>query len=134
HRPVALLAGFGAVRSGAGPALKRFAERFQVPVITTLDGKGIIAEDHPLAFGVFSESGHSAAWKTFREAEYVLAIGNSFNQHATFGLREDLFEGKQLLQVNISKTEIGKQYLPTAQLVADAALALKALTDALDVQ
>ena len=53
--------------------------------LTTLDGKGIVAERHPLAVGVFSESGHSSAWKAFREADVVLAIGNSLNQHATFG-------------------------------------------------
>jgi len=130
RRSVTLLAGYGTIRSKAGPEVRRFAERFQVPVITTLDGKGVVAEDHPLAFGVFSESGHSAAWKTFREADCVLAVGNSFNQHATFGLRTDLFDGKQLLQVNISRTEIGKQYVPAAYLVSDATLALAALTEA----
>jgi acetolactate synthase I/II/III large subunit len=131
-RSVVLLAGFGAVRSGAGAELKRFVERFQIPVLTTLDGKGIIAETHPLAVGVFAESGHSAAWKAFREADVVLAVGNSFNQHATFGLRDDLFEGKQLLQVNISRTEIGKHYVPDHYIVADARLAIAALMAALD--
>ena len=134
RRPIALLAGFGTIRSKAGPEIRRFAERFQIPVITTLDGKGIIAEDHPLAFGVFSESGHSAALKIFDEASCVLAIGNSFNQHATFGLRPDLFEGKQLLQVNISRTEIGKQYVPDAYLVSDAKLAMAAVTQAVQAK
>jgi acetolactate synthase-1/2/3 large subunit len=130
-RSVVLLTGFGAVRSRAGAEVRRFAERFGIPVITTLDGKGILAEDHPLAYGVFSESGHAAAWKAFRRADCVLAVGNSFNQHATFGLRPDLFEGKQLVQVNISGTEIGKQYVPDIGLVADARLGLAAITDAL---
>ncbi len=92
--PIVALVGFGAIRSGAGPEIKRFLERFQIPLVTTLDGKGIVAENHPLSVGVFSESGHARAWKTFREARVVVAVGNSFNQHATFGLREDLFAGK----------------------------------------
>jgi acetolactate synthase I/II/III large subunit len=86
-RNVILLAGFGAVHGGAQAEVKRFAERFQTPVVTTLDGKGVITENHPLCVGVFSESGHSSAWKAFRDAEVVLAIGNSLNQHATVGLR-----------------------------------------------
>jgi acetolactate synthase I/II/III large subunit len=131
-RSIVLLAGFGAVRSGAGAEIKRFAERFQIPVLTTLDGKGIIAETHPLAVGVFSESGHGAALKAFREADVVLAVGNSFNQHATFNLRTDLFAGKQLLQVNISPMEIGKHYVPDHYIVADARLAIAALTEALE--
>jgi acetolactate synthase-1/2/3 large subunit len=131
-RRVLVLAGFGAVRSHAEAAMLRFVERFQIPLVTTLDGKGIIAETHPLAVGVFSESGHASAWKAFREADVVLAVGNSFNQHATFGLRADLFDGKTLIQVNIAAPEIGKTYLPAHPLVSDARLAIEALTEALE--
>ncbi|MFD5544374.1 thiamine pyrophosphate-binding protein [Streptomyces sp. NPDC127079] len=65
--------------SGAG-----FRRAIHVPLITTLDGKGVLAEPHPLAAGVFSESGHASARKHFRAADVVLALGNSLNQHATF--------------------------------------------------
>jgi acetolactate synthase I/II/III large subunit len=132
RRRVVLLCGFGAIRSHAQASVQRFVERFQIPLVTTLDGKGIIAETHPLAVGVFSESGHSSAWKAFREADVVLAVGNSLNQHATFGLREDLFDNKALIHVNISETEIGKMYSPSYALVSDARLALEAITNALE--
>ena len=131
RRKVLLLAGFGAVHGGAQEEVERFAERFQVPVVTTLDGKGVIAENHPLCVGVFSESGHSSAWKAFREADVVLAVGNSLNQHATFGLREDLFEDKVLIQVNISAGEIGKHYPVQHAVVSDARPGLAAITDRL---
>jgi len=130
-RNVILLAGFGAVYGGAQAEVKRFAERFQTPVVTTLDGKGVIAENHPLCVGVFSESGHSSAWKAFRNADVVLAVGNSLNQHATFGLREDLFDNKTLIQVNISAGEIGKFYPAQHALVSDARPGLAAITAAL---
>jgi acetolactate synthase-1/2/3 large subunit len=133
-RKVVLLAGYGTIRSHAEAAVLRFVERFQIPLITTLDGKGVIAEAHPLALGVFSESGHSSAWKAFREADVVLAVGNSFSQHATFGLRDDLFNDKLLVQVNISDTEIGKKYQPDYAVVSDARLALQALTAALETR
>ena len=131
-RKVVLLAGFGTIQSGAQGEVATFVERFQVPVITTLDGKGVIAEDHPLCVGVFSESGHASAWKLFREADVVLAVGNSLNQHATFGLRDDLFEDKTLIQVNISGDEIGKHYPAQHALVSDARPALAAITEVLD--
>jgi acetolactate synthase I/II/III large subunit len=130
-RPVVVLAGFGAIRSGAGPEIRRFIERFQLPLLTTLDGKGIVAENHPLSIGVFSESGHASAWKAFREARVVVAVGNSLNQHATFGFQEDLFRDKLLVHINISETEIGKVYQADHALVADARLAIAAITDAL---
>jgi thiamine pyrophosphate-dependent acetolactate synthase large subunit-like protein len=132
ERSVVVLAGYGAVRSGAHAALERFCERFQTPLLTTLDGKGLLPERHPLAVGVFAESGHASAWKAFREADVVLAVGNALTQHATFGLREDLFAGKTLIQINIAEHEIGRMYPPQHALVSDARLALEAITAALE--
>ncbi|MFF4764553.1 thiamine pyrophosphate-binding protein [Streptomyces sp. NPDC001292] len=132
RKRIVALVGFGAVRSGAGPEIKRLIERFQIPLLTTLDGKGIVSESHPLAVGVFADSGHSSAWKAFREADVVLCIGNSLNQHATFNYREDLFKDKLLIHVNISETEFRKAYKPDHTLLSDARPAVKALVDALE--
>jgi acetolactate synthase-1/2/3 large subunit len=131
ERPVVALVGFGAIRSGAGAEVRRFIERFQIPLLTTLDGKGIVSESHSLSIGVFSESGHASTWKAFREARVVVAVGNSLNQHATFSFREDLFRDKLLIHINISETEIDKAYKADHALVADARLAIAAITDAL---
>ncbi|MEQ6901388.1 thiamine pyrophosphate-binding protein [Nocardioides sp. YIM 152588] len=131
-RRVVLLAGFGAIRSRAGDEVRRFIERFQVPLVTTLDGKGVVGEDHPLCVGVFCDSGHASAWKAFREADVVIAVGNAFNQHATFNYDESLFEDTALVHINISETEIDKAYRADHALVADARLAMAALYAALD--
>ena len=130
--PIVALVGFGAVRSGAGAAIKRFIERFQIPLLTTLDGKGIVAETHPLSVGVFCDSGHASAWKAFMKAKVVIAIGNAFNQHATFNYHEDLFEGRRLIHVNISAEEIDKAYKADYALVSDARPAVEAIHAALD--
>ncbi|WFP79135.1 thiamine pyrophosphate-binding protein [Mesorhizobium sp. WSM4906] len=123
------LIGFGAVKSGAGHELKQLVERYQIPFATTLDGKGIIAERHPLCAGVFCDSGHSAAWKAFLEADVVLAVGNSFAQHATFGFRDDLFAGRKLIHINIDIGEIDKVYKADGAIIGDARLAVGALLD-----
>jgi acetolactate synthase-1/2/3 large subunit len=127
RKSVIALLGFGAIRSGAGPELQALVERFQIPFATTLDGKGIISEDHPLALGVFADSGHAAAGKAFIAADLVLAVGNSFAQHATFNFRADLFAGKKLVHINISPQEINKVYPADHGVVADAKLAAAAL-------
>lgn len=132
NKKVVALVGFGAHRSGAGGAIRHFLERFQVPLLTTLDGKGIVDENHPLSIGVFCDSGHASAWKAFMESEVVVAIGNAFNQHATFNYWPELFEGRKLVHINISEDEIDKVYKADAAIVADARLAVEALTQALD--
>ncbi len=131
-RHVVALVGFGAVRSGAGPEIRRLVERFQIPLLTTLDGKGILDEAHPLCVGVFADSGHTSAWKEFRRADVVLCIGNALNQHATFNYREDLFEDKILIHVNISGQEIDKAYRADHALVSDAKPAVAAIVEALE--
>jgi acetolactate synthase-1/2/3 large subunit len=132
RKRIVTLVGFGAVRSGAGTEIRRLIERFQIPLLTTLDGKGIVSEGHPLSVGVFADSGHASAWKAFREADVVLCIGNSLNQHATFNYREDLFNGKLLIHVNISEIEFQKAYKPDYALLSDARPAVAALVDALE--
>jgi acetolactate synthase I/II/III large subunit len=61
----------------------------------------------------------------------VVAIGNAFNQHATFNYRDDLFTDKLLIHINISETEIDKAYKADHAIIADARPAVAALTDAL---
>ena len=131
RKSVVALIGFGAIRSRAGPELQVLLERFQIPFATTLDGKGIIAEDHPLGLGVFADSGHAAAGKAFVAADLVIAVGNSFAQHATFDFRPDLLAGKTLVHINISGAEISKVYPADYAIVADAKPAVAALTAAL---
>ena len=128
---VVVLAGFGTIRSRAGGEIKALVERFQIPLLTTLDGKGIIPEEHPLAIGVFADSGHSSAWKMFLDADVVLAVGNAFAQHATFDFRPDLFDGKMLIQINIDPGEIDKVYKTDHAIVGDARLAVAGLLEAL---
>ena len=131
---VLALVGFGAVLSRAGPELARLLQHFQIPFVTTLDAKGIVSEYDPLSVGVFCDSGHSAAWKAFLDADVILAVGNSFAQHATFNFRDDLFEDRKLVHINIDAGEIDKVYKADAAIIGDARLALAALYQAMSAR
>jgi acetolactate synthase-1/2/3 large subunit len=126
-KKVLALIGFGAVRSGAQAELATFLERWQIPFATTMDGKGVISEEHPLSVGLFCDSGQETAWKAFDDAEMILAIGNSFAQHATFNFRPDLLHGKLLIHINIAEDEIDKVYKADGAIIADAKLAVAAM-------
>ena len=105
-----------------------------MPLLTTMDGKGIVDEQHRLAIGIFCDSGHKASREVWDKSEVVLAIGNSFAQHATFDFSDKLFDGKKLIHVNVDKGEIDKVYRSDAGVVADARLAVAALHQALDAR
>lgn len=126
-KKVLALIGFGAVRSGARAELTTLLENFDIPFATTMDGKGVIPDDHRLCVGLFCDSGQETAWKAFVDAQAILAIGNCFAQHATFNFRPNLLDGKVLIHINISADEIDKVYKADGAIIGDAKLAVAAL-------
>ncbi|MCM8774217.1 MAG: thiamine pyrophosphate-binding protein, partial [Candidatus Omnitrophica bacterium] len=128
---IMLLVGYGALRSQAQREIIEFIERFNIPFATTMDAKGIISEDHPLALGVYGTSGDPGANNYFDLAKLVIAIGNSFAQNATFGFKQDLYKGKTLIHINIDPNEINKVYKADCGIISDAKLAIKAIMERL---
>ena len=79
-----LNAGGGAMSAGAADEVMELAEMLSMPVATTIMGKGIFPENHPLSLGggVYPRSRYAsgAAIQINRKADVVLAVGNSFRQ------------------------------------------------------
>ncbi|MEX1143175.1 MAG: thiamine pyrophosphate-binding protein [Thermoleophilaceae bacterium] len=87
-RPV-IYAGGGVNIAGAHDELSKLAMRYRIPVVTSMSGKGAIAETDPLALGVSSaytsgEGGRGAlALRCLREADVVLVVGSDMDALAT---------------------------------------------------
>src|SRR5690606_8739335 len=79
ERPV-IFAGGGVLLSEAWAEVQALAEHLGVPVATTLMGKGVIPEDHPLSVGVTGIWGTRLANETTRKADVILAIGTAFGE------------------------------------------------------
>lgn len=79
-RPV-IVAGGGATRAGA--AVTALAERLGAPVVTTLNGKGTVAESHPLAVG--AELRLAAAQDLVNGADAVLIVGAKIGEAELWG-------------------------------------------------
>ena len=73
-RPV-ILAGGGVNHSGAGEVLQQLAEVLHIPIATSLNGRGALAETHPLALGVVGTYSRPSANQALHEADFVLFIG-----------------------------------------------------------
>jgi acetolactate synthase-1/2/3 large subunit len=73
-RPVAAL-GLSAARSGSGARIRRFLERHKMPFVTTMMGKGVVPERHPLHIGVVGRARHRWVEKFLADADLVLGIG-----------------------------------------------------------
>jgi acetolactate synthase-1/2/3 large subunit len=82
---IVILAGAGVEFSGASEKLKQFAERWQIPVATTLRAKGLFPEDHELSLGVFGYAGthHSCMAIMDSPPDLLLVLGSGLNERDT---------------------------------------------------
>ncbi len=125
HEKIGILVGYGAIRSGAREEILELIDKYQIPFMSTMDAKGYISEGHELSLGVYGTTGDESAKQYFEECDVVIALGNSFAQNATFSFKEDLYENKVLMHINIDKHEINKVYNADYALVSDIKPALQ---------
>ena len=82
---IAVLAGAGVEHDAAAARLKEIAERWSIPIATTLRAKGVFPEDHELSLGVFGYAGsrHATAAILGGELDCLLVLGSGFNERDT---------------------------------------------------
>jgi acetolactate synthase-1/2/3 large subunit len=125
ERPV-IVAGGGAVISGAWDQLNELATLLKIPVGTSINGKGAIAEDHPWSIGVIGgNGGKPEANAILGEADTILYVGTRVNSLITLSsTNPGPDSGKTILQIDADPNQLGNN-LPTAVAVCgDAQLVL----------
>ncbi len=127
ERP-ALIAGRGAVRAGAGPALRALAERSGALLATSAPANGLFAGD-PYAVGISGGFATSLGAELLAESDVVVAFGASLNQWTT--RQGKLVAGARLVQVDCEPGAIGGHRPVDVGIVGDARAAAEALTAAL---
>lgn len=125
-----ILAGGGALHSGAATALGKVAARLSAAVATTLSGKGAIGETDPLAVGVVGIMGTTAARTALEEADVVLLVGAKASGGSTFSWTLPRAD-QHVVQLDIDPAECGRAFGLAASMVGDARLGLDALLAAL---
>ncbi|GAA1685286.1 glyoxylate carboligase [Fodinicola feengrottensis] len=126
ERPL-ILAGGGVIIANAADELRNLAERLQIPVQTTLMGKGAFPEDHPLFAGMAGIQTQTL-WgnAAFLESDLVLAVGARFGDRHTGDL-ETYRKGRKFIHVDIEPTQLGKVFEPDLGIVGHARSTLAAL-------
>ncbi len=117
-RPL-ILAGHGVLQSGAVEELRRFAERCDMPVITTLLGIGVMAHDHPLHLGMPGMHGEVHVNRAIQRADLLVAIGMRFDDRVT-GNTAGFARHAKIIHIDLDASEIGKNIAVHAPLPGDA--------------
>lgn len=124
ERPL-IVAGGGVINADAAELLVEFAELTGVPVVPTLMGWGIIADDHALNAGMVGlQTSHRYGNANFLESDFVLGIGNRWaNRHT--GKLDVYTRGRTFVHVDIEPTQIGRIFAPDLGIASDAHSALE---------
>ncbi|MFE4336330.1 glyoxylate carboligase [Streptomyces sp. NPDC056831] len=124
ERPL-LVAGGGVINADACELLVEFAELTGVPVVPTLMGWGIIADDHALNAGMVGlQTSHRYGNANFLDSDFVLGIGNRWaNRHT--GRLDVYTRGRTFVHVDIEPTQLGKIFAPDLGIASDAKAALE---------
>ena len=113
-----LYVGGGAIASNAHAEVKELAERFNLPVTTTLMGIGSFDEHHPLSVGMLGMHGTAYANFAVTECDLLIAVGARFDDRVTGKLDEFAARAK-VIHIDIDPAEVGKNRAPEVPIVGD---------------
>jgi acetolactate synthase-1/2/3 large subunit len=126
--------GQGVTMSEAGAEITALAREFGIPVVSSPNGMGCLTMQDPLALGFIGRNGAYPANQAGRHADLVIAVGVRFDDrssstwHAGYSWN---FPKTKLVHVDISPSELGRNYPPTLGILADARTFLRQLLAAM---
>ena len=119
-----LYVGGGSIISGAYKEVRAIAEFCQIPVTTTLMGKGIIDENHTLSLGMLGMHGTAYANFAVSECDLLIALGARFDDRVT-GKLDEFACNAQVIHIDIDPAEVGKNRIPHVAIVGDVKVILQ---------
>lgn len=120
ERPI-LVAGGGAVMSGAFDEVRQLAEVLALPILTSLAGRGIIPDDHPMSVGGLGAHRNPLSKDLFLNADVIIGVGTKFEEMET-NWRDGFLPDRRAVyvQIDIDPAEHGRSIIPRYPITGDA--------------
>lgn len=127
HRPLFLVGG-GVNISRANEAFTELVDRTNVPVVSTIMGRGAISTKHPLYIGNVGMHGAYACNMAVNECDLLFSIGTRFNDRIT-GKLHSFAPKAQIVHIDIDTAAISKNVQVDVPVVADAREAIEKMLE-----
>lgn len=121
-----LYVGGGAIAASAHNEIRVLAERYHIPVTTTLMGKGAFEEHSPLSVGMLGMHGTAYANFAVTECDLLIAVGARFDDRVT-GKLDEFASRAKVIHIDIDPAEVGKNRVPEVPIVGDVRQVLSGL-------
>jgi acetolactate synthase I/II/III large subunit len=130
RRPL-IMSGHGVILSNAYTELRAFAEKTNIPVITTLLGLSAFPETHPLALGMPGMHGPAHVNRAIGESDLIIGVGLRFDDRVT-GKASEFAPHARFIHIDIDPSEMHKVKRAAVPIVADAKVAMAKLIEAVE--
>ena len=127
ERPI-ICAGGGVVSAKARRELIKFAEKLDIPVVSTLMGVGMMPTEHPLYMGMLGTHGIFSANYAIHHADLVILCGARVGDRA-MAKPDQVANKAEIIHIDIDPAEIGKNMKADIPIVGDIRLVLKNITE-----
>ena len=117
QKPV-MIAGAGALWSGAFDALLEFAEKTNIPVINSLHGLGVFPRDHDLSLGMMGMHGEATGTLAVQECDLLIGLGMRFDDRLT-GATKSFAPNAKIVHFEIDPSEVNKTMATVAPVQGD---------------
>ncbi|MBW1709840.1 MAG: biosynthetic-type acetolactate synthase large subunit [Deltaproteobacteria bacterium] len=132
RRPV-IYAGGGVIASGASAELKKFVRKSNIPITTTLMGKGAYPDGDPLSLGMPGMHGTKYSNYAIHEADLIMAMGVRFDDRVAGNVQKFAPLAK-IIHIDIDPAEIGKRMAVDIPIVGDLKSILVMLNQKIETQ
>ncbi len=123
HAPL-IMAGHGVIRMGASDQLVAFAERLNIPVVTTFMAKGVIPASHRLLLGTAGLQANDYNYCGFKQADLIVCVGFDMVEYHPYLWRRD---EHKLVHIHGTPAEVDEHYILDGGIVGQIGPSLEAL-------
>jgi len=125
-----IVAGYGCIRSGAQQSISALSELLDIPVATSLKGKGIINEHSPLSLGSLGVTSNGHAYRYIREkSDLLIVLGAGFNERTSYVWDDSLLRDRKFVQIDIDPGQLEKVFSAEVAICGDIDTTVRALVD-----
>jgi len=134
HNPV-IVAGFGCIQAGAQHVLAQLSENMNIPVTSSLKGKGVISEQSALSLGSLGVTSTGYAYRYIVDnADAIIFLGASFNERTSYLWDKKLLEGKKIAQVDSNPDQLEKVFRADVAVQGDIKAVLSSVSENLNAR
>lgn len=129
-RPL-IYAGGGVTSANAAMQFRAFAEKAQIPVVSTLMNLGCISAKSPLSLGMVGMHGHKEANLAVHDSDLIITIGARFSDRVT-GDTKSFAPNAFIVQIDVDMSEIDKNVIVQKSILGEMPAILEKLTDSIE--